>query len=183
MLILRILPLGAHAVLEEVVVGLESQVRDRGNVVLGGEESAGARHIGRRQAYIDAPELLDRPKGDDLLQQLVPVVALLPKSASPDPHQPCGAGVSTNLSAGGLGEPQRPLVRQGMNRVEVLLVVKDGHGVARVLGRRARGGIAAIGRDGDGGEVDLLGHLDNRCSVARGGFWRRVAGRLGRLSY
>lgn len=70
-----------------------------------------------------------------------------------------------------------------MNRVEVLLVVEDGHGVARVLGRRARGGIAAIGRDGDGGEVDLLGHFDKRCSVVRGGFWSAGSWSAGRVSY
>jgi hypothetical protein len=28
-------------------------------------------------AYIDAPELLDRVEGDDLLQKVIPVVALL----------------------------------------------------------------------------------------------------------
>lgn len=28
-------------------------------------------------AYIDAPELLDRVEGDDLLQKVVPIVALL----------------------------------------------------------------------------------------------------------
>ena len=70
-----------------------------------------------------------------------------------------------------------------MDGIEVLLVVEDGHRVARILGRRGRGGVTAIGRDGDGGEVDLLGHLDKRCSVARGGFWMRVAGRLGQVSY
>lgn len=30
----------------------------------------------RIEAYIDAPELLDRVEGDDLLQKIVPVVAL-----------------------------------------------------------------------------------------------------------
>lgn len=31
----------------------------------------------RIDAYIDAPELLDRVEGDDLLQKVIPVVALL----------------------------------------------------------------------------------------------------------
>lgn len=31
---------------------------------------------GRIDAYIDAPELLDRVEGDDLLQKIIPVVAL-----------------------------------------------------------------------------------------------------------
>lgn len=36
----------------------------------------GSRRI-RIDAYIDAPELLDRVEGDDLLQKVIPVVALL----------------------------------------------------------------------------------------------------------
>ena len=62
-LVLHILPFGADALLEQVVVGLEGELRDGGDVV------------------VHTPELLNRVERDDLLQQVIPVVALRTVSA------------------------------------------------------------------------------------------------------
>ena len=53
--------------------------------------------------------------------------------------------------------------------IEVLLVVEDGDGLV-ILGLLSGGvavGVAALGADGNGGEVDLLGH-GGGCDVAMG---------------
>ena len=80
MFVLGILPLGSHTLLEEMVVGLESQIGHGCNVVLRGILSA----VRKKQtcilqilAYVDAPELLHRVEGNDFLQEIVPVVALI----------------------------------------------------------------------------------------------------------
>lgn len=50
---------------------------------------------------------------------------------------------------------------QRMLDVEVILVVEDGDGLAGGGSGIGGGGgvVAAFGRDGDGGQIDLLGHL------------------------
>ena len=73
-LVLRVFPLGADALLEEVVVGLERKIRCRCDVVLA--LSALAILTLHLPTYVNAPELLDRVERDDFLQQLGPVVAL-----------------------------------------------------------------------------------------------------------
>lgn len=77
MLVLRILPLRADTLLEEMVVGLEGETGDRSNVVL--RQDMVNRWPRPRVwlcAHIYAPELLHGLEGDDFLQQVVPVVAL-----------------------------------------------------------------------------------------------------------
>lgn len=68
----------------------------------------------------------------------------------------------TNLARRGLGEPEGPVVCQRVLDIEVILVVEDGDGLAGG-GRGGIGGgrgvVAALGRDGDGGQIDLLSHL------------------------
>lgn len=61
------------------------------------------------------------------------------------------------LSARGLGEPESPLVLEGVLDIEVIFVVEDRHGLAVVLGLAAV--LSALGGDGDGGEIDLLVHV------------------------
>lgn len=61
------------------------------------------------------------------------------------------------LSARGLGEPESPLVLEGVLDIEVIFVVEDRHGLAVVLG--LAGVLSALGGDGDGGEIDLLVHV------------------------
>lgn len=82
-LVLGILPLGADVLLEKVVVGLEGQLRDRGNIVLNRRGNGSAMCVmdellrrGRRNTYINTPELLNRVKGNNFFQEVVPVVAL-----------------------------------------------------------------------------------------------------------
>lgn len=75
-----------------------------------------------------------------------------------------GVGVesTTDLAGRGLGEPEGPVVCQRMLDVEVILVVEDSDGLAGGRGGGVSGGggvVAALGRDGDGGQIDLLGHL------------------------
>lgn len=50
--------------------------------------------------------------------------------------------------------------------IEVLLVVEDGDGLV-VLDGGVAVGVAALGADRDGGEIDLLGH-GGGCDVAMG---------------
>lgn len=76
-LVLGVFPLWADALLEEVVVGLERELRGLGDVVLGVVCKLWDSSGGAGETYIDAPELLNRVKGDDLLQQFTPVVAAL----------------------------------------------------------------------------------------------------------
>lgn len=89
-LVLRVLPLGPHALLEQVVVRLERKVRDGRDVVLlrcvlatfaciAVISSSGVTHI-----Y--SPEFLDRVERDDLLQEIVPVVALQHVSHEPEAY-------------------------------------------------------------------------------------------------
>lgn len=74
-LVLRIFPLGPYTLLEEMVVRFERKVGRRGDVVLRTLSVQDRMHTASR-TYVDAPELLDRVKRDDLLQQICPVVAL-----------------------------------------------------------------------------------------------------------
>jgi len=76
-LVLGVLPLGSDAGLEQMVVGLLRERRDGGDIVLKMEMLAAAGRLIGPKTHVDSPELLDRVKGDDLLQQVVPVVALL----------------------------------------------------------------------------------------------------------
>jgi len=65
---------------------------------------------------------------------------------------------NTNLSAGRLGEPKRPPVRERVLDIEILLVVENCDRPACVLGRTSAN-ITPLGRDGDSGEIDLLRHV------------------------
>lgn len=51
--------------------------------------------------------------------------------------------------------------------IEVLLVVEDGDGLVVLGGGSVAVGVAALGADRDGGEIDLLGH-GGGCDVAMG---------------
>jgi hypothetical protein len=73
-LVLDILPFGADAFLEEVVIGLEGQFGGGSNVVL--ELLDHIVNLQRVRTYVDTPEFLNRIEGDDFLQQIIPVVAL-----------------------------------------------------------------------------------------------------------
>ena len=64
---------------------------------------------------------------------------------------------STHPAAGGLGEPEGPMVHQRMLDIEVVLVVEDGDLITLLSGFR---GLLSLWRDGDGGEIDLLRHCD-----------------------
>lgn len=70
---------------------------------------------------------------------------------------------STNLARCRLGEPQGPVVCKRVLDSEVILVVEHSHDLAivcRGVGG-SRGVVAALRRDGDGGQVDLLRHLED----------------------
>ncbi|KAI7150399.1 eukaryotic translation initiation factor 4E [Hortaea werneckii] len=140
-LVLRVLPFRAHAALEEVVVRLLGKLRGRGDVVL---EQA---HVSlvhfcmvclEGHTYVDAPELLDGVKGDDLLQQLAPVL----------------------LAAGRLGEPECPGVLQRMLDIEIGRVVKHSDDLAVICTLVVGSiGYTALGRDWNGIKRNLLvGH-------------------------
>lgn len=78
-----------------------------------------------------------------------------------------------NLSARGLGEPERPLVGEGVDDIEVILVVEHGNQLVRPIGlvlTLVVGVVVATRGDGDGLEVDLLrhGHVDSGVS------WRGI---------
>jgi hypothetical protein len=85
-LVLGVLPLRSYALLEEVVVGLEAQLGGWRDVVLNIRPISICRAVfdipgevsdrGVCSTYVDAPELLDGAECDDLLQQIIPVVAL-----------------------------------------------------------------------------------------------------------
>ena len=59
-----------------------------------------------------------------------------------------------------------------MLHVEVVLVVEDGYDVAILLRGGGGVGLVAVGRDGDGGEVDLLSHLEMCCQLRMSGLMR-----------
>lgn len=103
-------------------------------------------------SYMDAPELLDGIKSDNLFQKIIPVIALFMVSAN---LPICTSNRLTNLAAWWLGEPQSPLVLQRMLHVEVVLVVEHGNRSAAVLCV----GIVATRRNGDGGKIHLLVHV------------------------
>ena len=126
-----------------------------------------ARWVWKGHTYVDTPEFLNRVEGDDLLQQLAPVL----------------------LAAGRLGEPQRPGVLQRVLDVEVGRVVKDGDDLAVISGLLVGCiGYTALGRDWDGVQRDLLvrhwlrdfGHVGWCVGVVSSqleiGLWRRVGG-------
>ena len=123
------------------------------------------------ETYVNSPELLNRVEGDNLLQQVIPVVTL---ETIPVSVYDVEIGLlhirsrGTDLAAGGLGEPQGPLVLKRVLDIEVILIVKDGN-VLAVIGV---GGIKAglpLSGDGDGGKVDLLRH--GECDVGEVGGW------------
>ena len=78
--VLLILPFRSNTFFEQVVVGFQSQFRDRSNIVLDlivNNDMCG----GSLTTYVNAPEFLNRVESDDLLQQIIPVVALIRRSA------------------------------------------------------------------------------------------------------
>jgi hypothetical protein len=75
-LVLRVFPLGPDALFEEMIVCLEAKFGRRRDVVLGEEWVSGGRELTIWISYVDAPEFLNRVKSDDLLEKVVPVVAL-----------------------------------------------------------------------------------------------------------
>ena len=78
-----------------------------------------------KEAHVDAPELLDGVERDDLLEQLIPIIALLRIS-----RVSAGALLrAPYLAARRLGEPERPPVHQRVLDIEVGGVVEDGNGV------------------------------------------------------
>ena len=72
-LVLRILPLGADTLLEEVVIGLEAQVGAGSDVVLPIIRFIPC--VSLRRTYVDTPELLNSIKRHDFFEQIIPVVA------------------------------------------------------------------------------------------------------------
>ena len=74
-LVLRIFPLGANTLLEEVIVGLERKIGCGRDIVLYAVSWAITWEA--HGAYVDSPELLDRIKRNNFLEQLSPIVALL----------------------------------------------------------------------------------------------------------
>lgn len=74
-----------------------------------------------RLAYVDTPEFLDGVESDNFLQEIIPVITL----QSNQLHYCIVIGNWTDLSTWWLGEPQSPLVHEGMLDVEVVLVVED----------------------------------------------------------
>ena len=68
MLVLNIFPFRSNAFFEKVVIGLESQLGGRSNVILTPLVSLveAAKTLGR--SYVNTPEFLDRVEGDDFLQ-------------------------------------------------------------------------------------------------------------------
>jgi hypothetical protein len=102
-------------------------------------------------AYVDAPELLDAVKANDLLQQLVPVLLLSVLGWA----WLLRVMLVKYLSTWRLGEPEGPGVGERVLDIEVLGVVEDSDNIARVGGGSGiRGGITTLGRDGDGVERD-----------------------------
>lgn len=120
-LILGVLPLGAHVPLEKVVVGLQCQVRCRCNVVLSSTLACPS-SLPSRSTYVDTPEFFNRVEGDDLLKKLGPVVTLFSSVRRRNVRHK----QATHLAARGLGEPQSPCVHERVLDVEVLGVVEDG---------------------------------------------------------
>lgn len=69
----------------------------------------------------------------------------------------------TNLSGRGLGKPKRPSIGEWVLDIEIVLIVEDGDGLARILrgfcwSNIGTSVVPAIGRNGDGCEIDLLRH-------------------------
>jgi hypothetical protein len=158
MLILRILPFWTNVLLEEVIVGLESELRDRSDVVL---ESISRIFENRgRQTNIDTPEFLNRVEGDDLFQQVIPVLlskglALVFREVQAQTYPP--------TSTGWLGEPECPLVHERMLDVEVVLVMKHGDLLILSSGLRVLVATGTLWRGGNSSQV-------NRCRDIDGGF-------------
>lgn len=81
-LVMGVFPLWPDALLEKVVVCLETQFGGRCDVVLIRElgqrsfNGEAIRQINDRRAYVDSPELFDGVECDHFLQQIVPVIAL-----------------------------------------------------------------------------------------------------------
>lgn len=72
-------------------------------------------------SYVDAPEFFDGIEGDNLLQEVVPIVILGPSQYHDQNNKSLGACLSTWW----LGEPESPLVHQRMLDVEIVFVVED----------------------------------------------------------
>lgn len=76
-LVLNILPFWSDSSLEKMVVGFESQLGGRGNIILIDLLVPIRLECKMASAYIYTPKLLHRIESDDLLQQIVPVVSLV----------------------------------------------------------------------------------------------------------
>ena len=78
MFILGVFPFRSDAGFEEMVIGFEGKFRNSSNVVLVNVSNLfWLRTKNDGISYVDAPEFFDRVECDDLLEQVVPVVALL----------------------------------------------------------------------------------------------------------
>ena len=122
------------------------------------------------KTYVNAPELLNRVESDNLLQQVIPVIALETVSVSVHDVEIGPLHVrsrGTDLAAGGLGEPQGPLVLKRVLDIEVILVVKDSDILVVGVGG-IKAGLTLWG-DGDSGKVDLLRH--GECGAGEVGGW------------
>lgn len=74
MLVLGVLPLGANAGLEEMVVGLEGKLGNGCDIIL--KKLARERSEVRVMTHVNAPKFLNGVEGDNFLEEIVPVVAL-----------------------------------------------------------------------------------------------------------
>lgn len=114
--------------------------------------------------YIDTPKFLNGIKSDNLLEKIVPVVALSHALVDRGHTTLPGSG-ALYLAAWGLGEPQSPLVLKRMLHVEVILVVKDSDRCIVILGLASL--LLPSGVDGDRRQVDLLVHVGRLNSCVR----------------
>lgn len=80
--------------------------------------------MGLEATYVDAPEFLDGAECDDLLQQIIPVIALDKTKSVLRSDTPILS--DSHLAGGRLGEPEGPLVHKRVLDVEVLGVVENG---------------------------------------------------------
>ncbi|KAB8302750.1 hypothetical protein EYC80_006101 [Monilinia laxa] len=82
MLVLLILPFRSNTFLEKMVIRFEGELRSWCNIVLqriildNAKAKADTQRLSILYTYIDTPELLNRVKSDNFLQEIIPVVAL-----------------------------------------------------------------------------------------------------------
>lgn len=82
-----------------------------------------------RMSYVYTPELLNGVECDNFLQEVVPIVILVDGQHQKQDTKGMGACLSTWW----LGEPESPLVHQGMLDVEIVFVMEDRDGFVRAL--------------------------------------------------